>query len=336
MFTESVFSEPLIIEYLFSGVCPGEEVLMEAAILRVYGTPVFGEFAEPEPQPGLQVVTVRAASINAVDVAIAAGTHYLSPKKFPFVPGIEGVGTLPDGRRIYFGRPAAPYGSMAQRTLVSENLAMELPDGVTDAVAVALGNAGMAALMPLSWRAALQPGETVLILGATGVVGRLAVQAAKLLGAGLVVAAGREPEALAAVKGLGADVTVQLGDEDPTEQFRVAADQPIDVIIDYTWGAPAQAALHAAGRNARLVQVGDRAGANIIVNAQTIRSAGISIFGFMPVHAGPAAMRESYGQMLSWAASGDLRIETETVPLRDVAEAWPRERGTRHKLVLVP
>jgi NADPH:quinone reductase-like Zn-dependent oxidoreductase len=309
---------------------------MKAAVLHAYGVPEFGEFADPVAESGLQIVDVRAATVNAVDVSSAAGTHYLSPKQFPVVPGVEGVGTLPDGRRVYFGRPVLPYGSMAERTLAPDHFTIDLPDGIDDAVAAAVGNAGMAALMPLSWRGALQPGEAVLVLGATGVVGRLAVQAAKLLGAGIVVAAGRDAEALEEVKGLGADAIVQLDSDDPADAFRAAADGSVDVIIDYTWGAPAEAALRASSRNARLVQVGDRAGTDITLNAQLLRSTGTAVFGFMPLHAGPAAMRTAYAQLVEWAISGDLRVEVEILPLRAVAEAWTRTRTARHKLVLQP
>jgi NADPH:quinone reductase-like Zn-dependent oxidoreductase len=309
---------------------------MKAAVLSAYGTPEFGDFPDPQPEPGQLLVTVRAATINPVDVAITTGRHYLSPKALPVISGVDGVGILPDGSRVYFVAPVAPYGSMAQRTLVREQFTTPLPEGIDDAVAAVLGNAGVAALLPLSWRAALHPGESVLILGATGVVGRFAVQVARLLGAGVVVAAGRDRQALALAKELGADVTVALGADDPTPAFKTAAGGPVDVIIDYTWGAPAEAALRAAGSNTRLIQVGDRAGDDITVNAKTIRDTGAAILGFMPLHAGPVAMRSAYQQLVEWTVAGELDVEVEQVPLSEVATAWPRERTERHRLVLVP
>ncbi|MEO5874994.1 MAG: zinc-binding dehydrogenase, partial [Streptosporangiaceae bacterium] len=229
---------------------------------------------------------VLAATVNAVDKAIASGEHYLSPRELPAVCGIEGVGLLGDGRRVYFGMPVGPHGSMAERTLIDPRRSMPVPDGLDDAVAATLGNAGWAAWLPLSWRAAMRPGEKVLILGATGVVGRLAVQAAALLGAGRVVAAGRDPGALSEVGELGADATVNLAAEsDLTEAFLEHMGGPVDVIVDYTWGAPAAAALRAGATGVRLVQVGDRAGQQLTVPAQLMRSLGASIHGFMPIHA---------------------------------------------------
>ncbi|OLR92363.1 quinone oxidoreductase family protein [Actinokineospora bangkokensis] len=309
---------------------------MKAAVLRAYGVPGFEEFPDPEPREGAQVVAVRAATVNAVDVAIAAGTHYLSPRELPVVPGIEGVGVLPDGQRVYFGWPVAPHGSMAPVALVRDELSTPLPDEVPDAVAATLGNAGLAAMMPMSWRAGLRAGESVLVLGATGVVGRLAVQVAKLLGAGRVVAAGRDPEALEELAGVGADAVVRLTEDDLTTRFTEAAQGRVDVVVDYTWGAPAEAALRAIATNGRLAQVGDRAGGTITVPSQVMRSTGAAVFGFMPTHAGPRVMAESYRRLLGWGAAGELDVRVEELPLSEVAAAWERERTSRHKLVLVP
>ena len=306
---------------------------MKAAVLREFGTPTFEDFPEPQPQPGYEVLDVLAASLNAVDRAIAAGAHYLSPKELPVISGIEGVGRRATGERVYFGRPETPYGSMAERTLVNEHYMMAIPDDLDDAIAATIGNAGWAAWLPLSWRAALAPGESVLILGATGVVGRLAVQAAKLLGAGHVVAAGRDPEALEAVRALGADATVRLDDGDPTDAF-LAAGGPYDIIVDYTWGAPAGAALRAGANGVRLVHVGERAGAELNVSGQVIRSKGASIFGFMPIHAAPAIVGAAYLEMAAQVLAGRLIVDVERVPLSAVGEAWHRQ--SRRKIVLTP
>jgi NADPH2:quinone reductase len=197
-----------------------------------------------------------------------------------------------------------------------------------------LGNAGWAAWLPLSWRAALRPGERVLILGATGVVGRLAVQAATLLGAGHVTAAGRDPQALEEVRALGADATVRLDAEaDLTAAFQRAGG-PADVIVDYTWGGPAEAALRAGATGVRLVQVGDRAGGEITLPAQLMRSKGVSVHGFMPIHADPGLVAAAYRDMAGHVLAGRLRVEVERCPLSDVETAW--RRPTRRKLVLLP
>lgn len=307
---------------------------MKAAVLREYGVPRLEDFADPAAGPGQEVVQVTAATINAVDKEIAAGTHYLSPRTLPVVCGIEGVGRMTGGRRVYFSMPTAPYGSMAERTVVDPRQTLAVPGGLDDAVAATLGNAGWAAWLPLSWRAALRPGERVLILGATGVVGRLAVQAARLLGAGQVIAAGRDPHALEETRALGADTTVRLDTAtDLTAAFQQAGG-PIDVIVDYTWGAPAEAALRAGGTGVRLVQVGDRAGTEITVPAQLMRSKGASIHGFMPIHAEPDLIAASYAEMAGHVLAGRLTVEVERCPLSDVEAAW--HLPTRRKLVLIP
>ena len=304
---------------------------MRAAVLAGYGTPRYGEFAEP----GGEVVTVLAAPLNGVDVMIATGTHYLSPRALPVVSGIDGVGRDAAGRRVYFSLPPAPWGSMAERTQVRPNSTIAVPDGVPDPVAAALGNAGLAAWLPLSYSGRLQPGETVAVLGATGVVGRLAVQAARLLGAGTVIAVGRDAAVLDSLTALGADRTIALdGTVDLTAALRGAGG--VDVIVDYLWGPVATAAIAAGHHGVRLVHVGDRAGTEAAVPGPLLRSLGASITGFMPRHTSPAAEAEAYRQLCEEAAAGRLDVPTESVPLADVATAWGRYPGARHKLVLIP
>ncbi len=156
---------------------------MDAAVLHDWGTPSFAAFDEPAATDGQVVVDVEAAAVNPVDLLIAGGTFYIRPAQLPYVVGIDGVGRLTDGRRVYFSATTPPFGGAAERALVPEAALIDLDDGVEAAVAATLGNSGLAAWLSLEWRAALAPGETVLVLGATGVVGRLAVQAAKLQGA---------------------------------------------------------------------------------------------------------------------------------------------------------
>jgi NADPH2:quinone reductase len=302
---------------------------MHAAILTEYGVPRYGEFPDPEGD----VVDLLAAGLNGVDVLIAAGTHYFSPKELPVVCGVDGVGRTTDGRRVYFSRPSAPYGSMAERVPLP-SVVLPVPDGVSDAVAAALGNAGLAAWMPLANSGRLAAGETVLVLGATGVVGRLAVQAARLLGAGTVIAAGRDADRLAELGALGADHVVALGTDDLAAAVRAAGG--VDVIVDYVWGQPAATALTAGKPGVRLVHVGDRAGPEAPVPGALLRSLGATITGFLPVWSGPAAVAAAYRRLCEAAAAGRLDVPTETVPLAEVAQAWARYPSTRHKLVLVP
>jgi NADPH:quinone reductase-like Zn-dependent oxidoreductase len=162
---------------------------MRAAVLHEYGVPTFGEFETPSVGPGQAVVDVLAAGVNPVDASISAGRFYAGKPPLPSVAGREGVGILA-GERVYFDEPIPPFGSMAKRALIDPRSTYSVPDGVEDGMAVALGISGLAAWLPLTWRAELKPGEHVLVLAASGVLGQIAVQAAKLLGAGRVVAPG--------------------------------------------------------------------------------------------------------------------------------------------------
>ena len=185
---------------------------MQAAVMKDDQRPVYDRFADPEAIDGALVVEVLAAALSGLDKVVARRAHYVTMPEGPFVLGREGVARRSDGRRIYFNlnAPLAPFGSMAERTLIDPRFAFPVPDGVADDTAAALGNAGLAAWLGLSWRGRMRPGETVLILGATGVSGLIAVTAAKRLGAGRVIAAGRNREALQRAKRLGADETVVL------------------------------------------------------------------------------------------------------------------------------
>lgn len=314
---------------------------MYAAVVEEYGTPRYREFQEPVAGAGEVVVEVAAAGVNPVDLSKAAGTFYAGRARLPFVAGGEGVGTLADGRRVYFDQPVHPSGSMAQRAGVVEAGLLPVPDGLDDGVAVALGIAGLAAWLPLAWRAGLQPGETVLVLGATGVVGRVAVQAAKLLGASRVVAAGRDAESLARAEELGADATVRFDHAttaDLTDAFRAAAGGDVDVIVDPLWGEPAVAALGALGTGGRLIQIGQSAGAEAPIPSAFVRGKLAEIRG----HTNFLAPREekvaAYAAMTEHALAGRLTVDVERMPLAEVETAWARQRagtgGT--KLVLVP
>src|SRR5271163_216791 len=218
---------------------------MKAAVLHEYGVPRAEDFEDPSAGPGQALVEVLAAGLNPVDVAICAGRFYAGRPPLPSVAGREGVGML-DGARVYFDAPIAPFGSMAERALINPVSTYAVPEGVPDGVAVALGISGLAAWLALTWRAQLKPGEHVLVLAASGVLGQIAVQAAKLLGAGRVVAAARSEEGLARTIELGADASVRLdGREDLSAALAQAGDGRIDVVLDPLWGEPLVAALGA-------------------------------------------------------------------------------------------
>ena len=317
---------------------------MDAAVVHTLGEPPrFGRFDDPVPQRHELLVEVTAAAITNIAKMRAAGTHYSAHTELPAVPGLDGVGRLEDGRRIYFG--GARVGSMAELSLVSADKVAEVPDGLDDVSAAALLNPGVSAWLSLTRRAQLQPGQRVLVLGATGVTGRLAVQIAHILGASEVVAAGRNPESLAQVVELGATSTIALDQSDLASAFAAAAgDNGFDVVIDYLWGAPMEALLSALVRNdlttstgtTRIVHVGEMAGPTIALPGGVLRSRDVEIVGHgtgtMPASAEVAA---TFSDVLGAAAAGDLQIDTEAVPLREVEQAWTRNTaGTR--LVLVP
>jgi NADPH:quinone reductase-like Zn-dependent oxidoreductase len=310
---------------------------MRAAVLHEYGVPSAGEFEDPAAAPGQAVVDVLAAGLNPVDVAICAGRFYAGKPPLPSVAGREGVGML-EGARVYFDAPIVPYGSMAQLALVDLRSTYPVPDGVPDGVAVALGISGLAAWLALTWRAELKAGEHVLVLGASGVLGQIAVQAAKLLGAARVVAAARSPEGLERCLELGADAAVRLGEPaDLAAALAQAAEGRIDVVIDPLFGEPFVAALGAASFGARIVQIGAGAGAEATVPSAAIRGKMLVIMGHTNFAAPPEVKREAYTRMADAAARGEIRVEVDPLALDRVQDAWARlQAGSHRKIVLVP
>jgi len=281
---------------------------------------------------------VRAAGLNPVDVAICSGGFYAGTPPIPCVAGREGVGTLADGQRVYFDLPVAPWGSMAERTPIAAGSAFPLPDGVQDGVAVALGIAGLAAWLSLTWRARLQAGEHVLVLGASGIVGQVAVQAAKLLGASAVVAAARSQEGLERARARGADATVTIGAvDDLSAALREAAEGRIDVVIDPLFGEPFAAAVEAASFGARLVNLGASAGPQATLSSPAIRGKMLVIMGHTNFAAPPEVKREAYLRMTAAAARGELDVDVEEFGRERVGDAWARlGESTAKKIVLVP
>ena len=208
---------------------------MKAAIVEQAGrAPVFASFAEPASMPGASVVRVSAAAISHVTKSRASGAHYSADGGLPQVPGIDGVGVDECGRRVYFILPRAPFGAMAERSLVDERRCIPLPEGLSDIDAAAMAIPGMSSWAALVERAQLRAGETVLVNGATGASGRLAVQIAKHLGASKVIATGRDPAALGELRALGADATIALTADRETlaPAFERAFSQGVDVVLE--------------------------------------------------------------------------------------------------------
>ncbi|HYC80555.1 MAG TPA: zinc-binding alcohol dehydrogenase family protein [Solirubrobacterales bacterium] len=310
---------------------------MRAAILTARGEPPApGEFEDPRPQGDDPVLEVLVAGINPIDLSIAAGKVPVREREHPSVPGIEGVGQL-NGRRYYFDTPVAPFGSLAERALVAHESLIEIPDQLDPGLAVSLGVAGFAAWLGLTWRAELQPGEHVLVLGASGIVGQLAVQAARLLGAGKVVAAARdEPSLERARHELGADAVVQLGGEgDLAERLREAVGGGYDVVVDPLWGEPAAAALAALHPEGRLVAIGNSAGETAEIPGRDFRNRLGQIVGHTNFRAPREVKREAYAAMARHAAAGELTVPVAERPLEEVAAAWEEQAESPHHKLMV-
>ena len=320
---------------------------IEAAVLREYGNPPeFSSFqAPPAPSDGQLLVEVEAAGLNPVDVALGEQRYTIPPPPVPYVPGIEAVGRVVSsaaegivpGERVYVGVPAAPHGTFAASTLAYAVGVVRVPDDADPALACALGIAGIAAHASLVHRARLQPGEDVVVLGATGVVGMIAVQVARLLGARSIVAVGRSPERLQAARELGATATAQAGDPGLAEALRAATADGANVVIDTLCGAPAEAGLDAMAIEGRLVQLGRSAGETMVVPSGTVRGRVLSIIGHTNLLTPPDVRREAHEWLLRHAISGELRVDVERVSLREVADAWERQKSSPGvKLVLTP
>jgi NADPH:quinone reductase-like Zn-dependent oxidoreductase len=303
---------------------------MHAAVLEAFGEPPrYGEFADPE---GEVVVEVAAAGLHHLDLLKASGRFYMDPPPLPSVVGTDGVGRVGD-RRVFFDVTTAPYGSMAERALVPADVLIDVEADIDDATAAACGNTGLGAWLALDWRSDLRPGETVLVLGATGAVGTVAVQAAKLLGAGRVVAASRGARPVR-----GADAVADLDADDLTEAIREAAGGAVDLTIDTLWGEPAVAAMRAAGRHARHVQVGHLADAEITLAAPALRSISLDVRGFRVDLPPLEVRRDGYRALTRHVAAGEIVLDLEALPLERVADAWERQRQAAGgpKLVLCP
>ena len=319
---------------------------MNAAVVRALGAPPRCEnFPEPTSAEHETIVHVHAASLKPVDKQLASGVHYASPREVPFVCGTDGVGRLPDGQRVFFGGCRPPYGAMAEQTVVPKAFAFPVPEGMSDELAAALPNPGVSAWLALAFRAKLVAGENVLVLGATGVAGKLAVQIAKLLGARRVVAAGRNQARLTALHELGADAIIQLDttQEGLQEAFaRECGQSGFQVVIDYLWGAPTEAFLEAItkkefsaiGSETRLVQVGESAGPTISLPAAVLRSTAVTIMGTAgvpPLDVLTGALQKVMGH----GAAGELRMDIQAMPLADIEKAW-EQRPQGQRIVIVP
>lgn len=311
---------------------------MRAAVLTELGaTPRLTEVGIPRPRPGEQLVEVDAAGMNPVDINISRGLAFSPP--LPCTLGLEGIGRTADGRRVYFDSARQPFGSFAEHCVVAEEHLMEIPEQVDAAAAMPFGIAGLAAWTGLTWKGALRDGETVLVLGASSIVGQIGVQLAARLGAGRVVAAARDETFLAGAGALGADATVRLDGtaDDLVPELTEASQGGFDLVLDMLWGPPVEAALAAVAPLGRIVQIGASAGPTAEIPARPLRTSGISILAHINYHAPVEVRAEGFTTMCRMAAAGDLHAPVETAPLEHISELWARQQTGPHvKLVVRP
>ncbi len=324
---------------------------MKAAVVEAWGQPPqYADFTEPSAREGAEVVTVEASALTNLTRGLMSGNHYASREiQLPAVAGVDGVGRLADGRLVYTGA-VAPFGMMAERALIYPAGATPLPESVDPVTAAAIPNPGLSAWMSLNHAAAVKPGAHVLVLGATGVTGSVAVQLAKsVFGAQRVVVAGRNTARLAWLRTVGADDAITIGEDDLGARITAAhAEQPFDAVLDYLWGEPAEQVLAALASShpaahfhaTRFVQIGEMAGPTLNLSAGILRGSGISLLGMglgsVPFEVLARARTEALPRLLAMLAAGELHVETKQRPLAEVSDAWtaPEPSGTR--VVLTP
>lgn len=317
---------------------------MKAAIVTESGkAPVYGDFADPAPREGEESITVTASALSQVTKSRASGSHYTSPGSLPAVVGIDGVGRTQDGRRVYFVMPKAPFGGMAEKVTVRREQCVPLPEDVDDVTAAAIAIPGMSSMAAFKERAHLVAGENVLINGATGTAGRLAVQIAKHLGAKRVIATGRDLAALEQVKALGADATVSLL-QSPEELETACIEQfegeGVDVVLDYLWGKSAEVLIVAAAKGGkdgvpiRFVQIGALSGGNITLPSAALRSSSLVLMGSGIGSVPLEGMLGAIDGVMRAVVPAGLKIKTEIVPLAKVEETWNKDT-VRSRVVFV-
>lgn len=320
---------------------------MRAAVLTEPGTaPAYGEHPDPA---GDVLIRVTAAPIVPLDLLAASGTSYFGRPAVPYVPGVQGVGVVErsvvhaPGTRVWFATSAgmAPGdGSLAELCAVPDRDVVLLTAPVPDADLAAIGLSGVAAWMILTDCARMRPGEHVLVLGAGGAVGQAAIGAAKLLGAGRVVAVCRSEEAQARARRAGADAVVPLtGDADAlTARFQDACNGEADVVVDPVFGTAATAASRVLAEGGRLVNLGGASGDAAQLSSSVLRSRSLQVLGYTNNALTPAERAAALTAVAGHAADGRIAVEHEVVPLASVADAWQRQASGQAgaRLVLTP
>ncbi|MER7983588.1 zinc-binding alcohol dehydrogenase family protein [Streptomyces sp. NPDC095817] len=322
---------------------------IRAAVIDAPGAaPRVGPVELPPRTAGATLVSVVAAPLNPLDLVIASGTFHSARHEDPYVPGSECVGVVLDSDRhspgswVYAECHASPEtpGSLATRVLVGDDDLLPLPEGVDPVRAAAVGNSGTAAYMPLVEEAALRAGETVLVLGATGAVGQLAIQVAHQHGAGRVVGVARDRAALERLTDLGADAVVELRTDESTQELAerlLAVSGPVDVVLDGIYGAPLEAALQVCAPRARVVNVGNPAGPTARIPAGLLRGRQLTLSGFAGLHTPLRSKRTALTWLWNALARDELQVDVRTFPLDDLLAAWQTQAVSPHaKCVVLP
>jgi NADPH:quinone reductase-like Zn-dependent oxidoreductase len=323
---------------------------MKAAVVFEAGkAPVFADFERPVARAGEGLIAVKAAALTHFTKSRASGAHYSASGALPAIAGSDGVGVIQDGRRVYFILPSAPSGAMAETACVRSGFCVPVPEDIDNVTAAALANPGMSAWAALVYRAKIEQGDTVLINGATGMAGRLAVQLAKHLGAAKVIATARDAVALESLKAIGADVVIpfQLDAPDGSGASRFAAaleeqcKEGVDVVVDYLWGKSAQTIIVTIARAVedarpvRFVQVGSSSGGEITLPSAALRSSAIVLMGSGIKSVPLPDLLAAVGHVYAAAGPANLQIATRALPLSDVQMAWNQDGG-KARIVFLP
>jgi NADPH:quinone reductase-like Zn-dependent oxidoreductase len=319
---------------------------MNAAVVHSFDAPpTYGKFPLPQARGDNEVVvTVIASGLHPRVRSQASGSHYTSTEELPLVPGVDGVGRLPTGELVYFILPDATLGAMAERTIIDRRRSIVLPDDADPALLAAGMNPGMSSWIALRRRIAFEPGAAVLVLGATGSAGQLAVQIAKHLGAGRVIGAGRDAERLALLTRLGADEVVSLeGEPDDVALCVGRAARDVDVVIDYLWGPPAERVMRALamarsdrGKELSWIQIGALAGATAQIPSDALRAANLRILGSGQ---GSVSTRDILAELPALAAEltkGTFTVNVRPEPLWQVEQVWTAASSPGERIVLRP
>ncbi|HEX5190918.1 MAG TPA: zinc-binding dehydrogenase [Streptosporangiaceae bacterium] len=328
----------------------GGQATMRAAVLRGHGqVPEYGHHQAPRRSAGQALVRVTAAPVNPLDLLCASGVSYFGAPALPYVPGTQGVGVIqqadafPVGQRVWFSASAgmAPGdGTLAELCVADESAILPLPDTVSDDLVAALGLSAIAAWMALTWRGGLRPGEHVLVLGASGTVGQVGVQVARLHGAGRVIAACRDAHGRQRAAELGAHAVVDLTGDDPAPiaaRLAEASDGRLDLVLDPVWGIPAEAATRVLSFGGRLVNLGSSAGQLAGLSSATLRGGVLSVLGYTNNALTPEQKAAALGEILEHAAAGRLDTDRETLPLADIGSGWARCGIAPHRrAVMIP